>query len=68
MIEYMTPKEVSARLKVSEQTVRNMFSAGMLKGLRIGKLIRIEPDSLGTVPEKPSRRKVKVKDYFAGIK
>ena len=68
MQEYLTPKEAAAKFKVSEQTIRNMWHAGTLKGIRIGKLIRIDPNSLGNTTPTPSRRKIKVKDYFADLK
>ena len=68
MTEWLTPKEAAAKLKVSEQLIRSMYHAKKLRGMRIGKLIRIDADSLGMdTTARPKRQRV-VKDYIGDVK
>lgn len=41
-MELLSPKEVAANLKVTENTVREMLKNGRLKGYKVGKLWRID--------------------------
>ena len=43
---FMLPKEVAARLRVSERQVHVLLQRGDLAGLRVGRLWRIEPAAL----------------------
>ena len=61
--EYLTVREAATKLKVSDSTIRNLFRDGRLKGFRLGKLIRIQADSLVMNDRQPKRRRV-VKDYL----
>jgi excisionase family DNA binding protein len=61
----LSVKETASRLSVSEGTVRNLWRSGRLKGIRLGKLIRIQEESLfAEQPTKPSRRKRRVKNWL----
>ena len=42
----LTPKEVADRLRVSEQTVLRWLRSGKLKGVKAGKLWRVEEEEL----------------------
>ena len=65
--EYLTVREAATKLKVSDSTIRNLFRDGRLKGFRLGKLIRIQADSLVMNDRQPKRRRV-VKDYLPEFK
>lgn len=39
--DYFTPRECAARLKVHENTIRNMVAAGELRAIRFRRRVRI---------------------------
>jgi excisionase family DNA binding protein len=43
---FMTPKEVAATLAVPVRSVYRLLKKRALKGLRIGRLIRVAPEEL----------------------
>jgi excisionase family DNA binding protein len=64
-MKLLSVKETASRLSVSEGTVRNLWRSGRLKGIRLGKLIRIHEESLlAPEPPKPSRRRRRVKNWL----
>lgn len=50
--EVFTVKEVSSKLKVSEQTVRRMIKSGEIKIIRMGIQIRIPKEELDRLLER----------------
>ena len=64
-MKLLSVKEAASRLSVSEGTVRNLWRSGRLKGIRLGKLIRIHEESLLADPQpKPSRRRRRIKNWL----
>lgn len=50
--QLLTPKEVAARMRVSEATVRYWLRTGKLEGLNIGYTWRIKPAALDALSNK----------------
>jgi len=46
MVEYLTPKEVAAILRVHVCTVYEMIHQGTIKALRLKRAYRIHPDAI----------------------
>lgn len=44
----MTPEEVAAKLNLAKTTVYNMAHRGLIPAIKIGKSLRIRPESLAT--------------------
>lgn len=44
--ELLTPREVAERLRVSNWTVYDLFRKGELRGVRVGKAVRVFADSV----------------------
>jgi excisionase family DNA binding protein len=45
MSEYLTVEEMAKELKVSEETVRRLIRSGKLKGIKIGKVLRVNKET-----------------------
>jgi excisionase family DNA binding protein len=46
MSEVLTIEEAAARLKLKAQTVRDWLNAGRLKGVKLGRVWRVDKDAL----------------------
>lgn len=72
--EFLTTKQAAYKLQVSEQTIRNLYHEGKLRGQRVGKLIRIDrryivgTDATQATAQPMRRRGRKIKDYIGGLK
>jgi len=53
-VEYITPKEAAAILRVHERTVRRWIREGRIRTRRFGRLIRIQKSEIEPSAEQPA--------------